>query len=294
MVGLVLYTATEQRQMAARQVQEHALRLVQLVSDEHNQLLEGARQLLTGLAQIPEVRHRHAEVCSAIFADVLKRFPIYANVGAVQPTGELFCSGVPSRGPVNVADRAYFQRSLATRDFAVGEYAMGRITGKAIIVMAYPAVDDAGTVQAVVFVGLDVSWLDQFVARTRLPEGSTVLLLDRHGTILTHHPDPATWAGRSIPEAAVVQAILTRQGEGTMETTGLNGVTRLYAFSPLRDGSGTERLSGKFFTSGLNAQAAASRSWTVGQWRGARLFSLRGLGLMCIMAALDVGFRASS
>jgi signal transduction histidine kinase/DNA-binding response OmpR family regulator/HAMP domain-containing protein len=242
MVGLVLYTAAEQRQLAARQVQRDVLRLVQLVSDEHNQLLEGARQLLTGLAQIPEVRHLNAEACSAIFADVLKRFPIYANVGAVTPTGEIFCSGVPSRGLVNVADRHYFQHSLATGDFAVGEYAMGRITGKTTMTMAYPAVDDAGTIQAVVFVGLDLSWLDQLVARARLPEGSAVLLLDRNGTILTRHPDPETGAGRSMPEAAIVKAILTRHGEGTMETTGLDGVPRLYAFSPLRDVSGTESV----------------------------------------------------
>jgi signal transduction histidine kinase/HAMP domain-containing protein len=241
-VGLVLYTAAAQRQLAARQVQGDALRLVRFVSDEHSQLLEGARQLLTGLAQISEVRHRREEACSALFADVLKRFPIYSNVGAVQPDGELFCSGVPRRGPVTVADRYYFQRSLATQDFAVGEYAMGRITGKATLGMAYPAVNDAGTVQAVVFAALDVSWLHQLVAKTPLPEGAAVLMLDHHGTIVTRHPDPELWAGRSMPEAAIVKAMLAHQGEGTAEATGLDGVPRFYAFSPLRDVSGGERV----------------------------------------------------
>jgi hypothetical protein len=35
-VGLVLYTAAAQRQLAARQVQGDALRLVRFVSDEHS------------------------------------------------------------------------------------------------------------------------------------------------------------------------------------------------------------------------------------------------------------------
>jgi hypothetical protein len=45
-IGLVLYTASEQRQLAAVNAQETALRLVRLVSSGQEPWIEGAHQLL--------------------------------------------------------------------------------------------------------------------------------------------------------------------------------------------------------------------------------------------------------
>ena len=50
-------------------------------------------------------------------------------------------------GQVYVGDRVYFRRALETRDFAIGEYQIGRITGKATLNFGYPVLDDAGHVQ---------------------------------------------------------------------------------------------------------------------------------------------------
>ncbi|MBI4489190.1 MAG: hypothetical protein HY694_08905, partial [Deltaproteobacteria bacterium] len=109
-LGLVLYTAAEQRRSAAVEAQEGALRLARLASSDQEQFIEGARQLLVSLAQLPHVRQRDSGACDALFANLLKQYPLYATLGAVDAKGYPFCSAIPIRRPFSAADRAWFQR----------------------------------------------------------------------------------------------------------------------------------------------------------------------------------------
>jgi len=231
-VGLTLYTAWEQRRQAAVVAQKEALTLAESASADHERLIEGARQLLVGLARLPEVRKRDARSCSALFADLLNQYRMYANIGAVDPRGSVFCSALPSR-PVNLADRAYIRRALETRGFAVGEYQIGRLTGKATVNFGHPVLDEAGGVQAVVFAALDLAWLNELAANARLPRGSTLTVVDRNGVILARYPDGGKWVGKAAPETGIVKAVLA-QGEGTTHTAGEDGVSRLFGFTLLR------------------------------------------------------------
>jgi len=231
-LGLIIYTGLEMRRTASMEAQANALRLVQSVSSAQDDLFEGARQLLIALAQLPEVRERDSEACDTLFANLLKQYPLYSTLGAADAKGDPFCSAIPIRGPLNVADRAWFQRAVQTRGSAVGDYTIGRLTGKASLHFGYPVLDDGGAVQAVVLVGLDLDWLNAVVAKTKLPAGTTLTVIDRKGTVLARFPDPEKWVGKSTLETPIVRTILSRS-EGTAEVSGMDGVLRLYGFSPL-------------------------------------------------------------
>jgi PAS domain S-box-containing protein len=237
-LGLILYTASEQRRLAARTVQEQALRLAWTAATDHGQLTEGARQLLIALAQLPAVRGRDPAACSALFADLLKQYPRYANLAAVKPDGDTFCSALPLSGPVSAADRLYFRRAIETRDFAVGEYQIGRVTRKASINFGYPVLDEADRLQAVVVAALDLAWLNRLAAEARLPRNSTFTVIDRQGVILARYPDPEKWIGQFLPEGSIVQTILA-QREGVREAPDMDGIPRLFTFTPLRGAQGT-------------------------------------------------------
>ena len=219
--------------MAAGEAQENALRVAQQVAHDHERRVEGARQLLTGLARLPEVQRRDAAACSALFRDILGRFPLYTNLAAVTPSGDIFCSGVPLAGHVNVADRAYFRRALETREFTASEYLVARVSGKPAIALSYPALDASGAVNAVVIVGLDLGWFDQVAAAVRLPQGGRVVIVDRNGMVLARFPDPEKLSGHSAPSLEIVKTVLARR-EGVTEAPGLDGVRKLFGFTALR------------------------------------------------------------
>ncbi len=236
-LGLILYTAHQSGQLAARQTVSEAQLLVRLAAADYERLVTNARQLLGTLARLPEVRDRDAVACNTLFARLKSGYVQYLNFGAIGPDAEVFCSAVPTLHRVNVADRTYFQRALKTHGFAVGDFQIGRITRQPSVVFSHPGYHADGRLQTMVFAALDLAWLNQIVAKAQLPAGSTVTLLDSQGTILSRYPDPEKWVGRSRKDAPLTQTILSTRSEGTAEVTGLDGVPRLYAFTPLRAGA---------------------------------------------------------
>ncbi len=235
-LGLILATAFEQRRLAAADAQTEALRLARIGALEQGQVFDGARQLLTSLVRSPEILNQNKVACSARFSELLKRFPIYTNLSAATPDGAVFCSAPPLRAPVNVGDRSYFQRALKTRDFALSEYVIGRISGRPTIAVAYPAIDEAGRVRAVVATALGLDWLGRLTAEAQLPRGSTLTVLDQSGVVFARYPDAGTWVGKAISDVPLVQAITTTRTEGMVEAVGLDGVPRLYVFTRLVTG----------------------------------------------------------
>jgi signal transduction histidine kinase len=229
-LGLTLYTNLEERQLRKALVQEHAMRLSRLVSADYERLIEDARQLLVTLARLPAVRDLNRAACNALFTDLLAQHSSYANLGVIDADGNIFCSVLP--GQVYLGDRGYFRRAFETRDFAIGEYQVGRLTRKATVNFGYPVLDDTGHVHAVVFAALDLAWLNKLARQAGLPPGTMLTVIDRNGTILSRYPDDGKWVGRLMPEPLVLHAIQTQKGNGTTDAPGTDGIPRLFSFAP--------------------------------------------------------------
>jgi diguanylate cyclase (GGDEF)-like protein/PAS domain S-box-containing protein len=232
-IGQVLYTAANERRLATGQAEEDALRVARLAANQQAQVLEGARALLVALAQLTPVRSHDAALCNRIFASILTQFPAYTTLAAVDGAGDVYCSALPLTGPVNASDRSYFQQALQTRAFAIGEYQIGRVNGKPSLNAGYPILGDDGAVQGVVLAGLDLTWLSRLAAQSQLPDGATVTLLDRNGTVLASSPESAGAVGQPLPDTSLIAALRDHPGEGIAATTDAAGIPRLTAFAPL-------------------------------------------------------------
>jgi signal transduction histidine kinase len=231
---LMVYTAAEQRRHAVRDVQEQALRLAQLISSDQERLIEGTRSLLSVLAHVPEVQDRNPAECERFLSTLLRDNPLYSVFGVANRLGDVICSAVPSDDLVNIADRAYFVGTMVARDFAVGEFQIGRVTGKAAINFGYPIFDADGRVQAVVFAGIDLGWLNRVMAAAELPKGALLLVFDRNGVILASYPpNPRAEVGQSERRNPLFLAMLD-QGQGTTELQEFGGSKRIFAFTSLR------------------------------------------------------------
>ena len=230
---LMLYTAAEQRRRAMKDIQDQALRMAQIVSSDQERLIEGTRHLLSVLAHVPNVRDRDPDTCQRFLSSLLQDNPHHTIFGLANRAGDVICSALPISEPVNIADRAYFLGAMVAQDFGIGEYQIGRITGKAAINFGYPIFDRDGRVEAVVYTGIDVSWLNHLVAAAELPEGALLLVIDRNGAILARYP-PNPQAGIAKLERSnpLFQAMLG-QGQGTAELREIDGTPRIFAFTTL-------------------------------------------------------------
>src|SRR3989442_3400844 len=231
--ALTLYTNLEHRRAAVAVAQEEALRIARIAASEQNDVFQDARRVAFTLAQLPEVRTLKAEACRRLLAELLSQSPEYLNISVAAPTGDVVCSGVPLAGSISLRDREYFQRALTTRTVTMSGYLVGRISKKAAVAVAYPAIDARGIVSAVVVIGLDLRSLNHLAADAQLPQGSTLLVIDQAGVILARYPQADEWVGKQVADAPLAQAVLARRGEGTAAGVGLDGVPRLYGLTRL-------------------------------------------------------------
>src|SRR3990172_6042964 len=230
LAGWTLRTRAEARRQAAIVAQQSSSQVVQSGASDQERLIESAHQLLLDLAQRPEVQTHDAAGCTLLFADVLKRFPQYLDLGAIKPSGEIFCEARTPEAAAGLVQPADVQRSTETGDAILGQYTIDRASGKATISLSSPSVDDAGVVRTVVVAGLDVTWLARTLIETPLG-GATLAIVDRHGVILSHHPEPEGRVGKVLDEP--IKNVILAHGEGAAEGLGLEGLTSLFVFAPL-------------------------------------------------------------
>jgi signal transduction histidine kinase len=232
--GAIAYTASEQRRIAVAEIQRNVLRLVEFSTHEEEQVLQGTRQILIALSDYVQKTDENPSECSAFCADLLKQFKRYANIGAIKSNGDVFCSAAPLDKPINTTDQAWFRRAVQSDDFAIGDYHVGRITGKPVLVLAYPYHVAEDEPAAVVFAALDLKWLNRYIFQmeSQLPDGFTITQMDENAVVLARQPDAERWLGRSMIGNSSFREILS-QKTGVIEARGAHDKFFIYAFAQL-------------------------------------------------------------
>ncbi|MDX1994994.1 MAG: ATP-binding protein [bacterium] len=236
---LVLFSAAYQRTRDALDAKQEAMRLAGLVASYQEQQIEASRQLLLALAQLPAVQQLDGEVCSAQLAALLTRYPNYTNFSVTNLRGETFCSANPVPEGMNSRGVAWFDRVLRYNTFAMGDYMIGRISNKPIVVMAHPVQDESGVTHAIMALGMNLDWLSAWLGRVELPEATTLKVIDSQGTILASFPVRDNEIGTALAEDGLRQAVFNpgmlnvSAGQGFYE----NG-DYLYGYTPAGDAPG--------------------------------------------------------
>jgi PAS domain S-box-containing protein len=234
---LIIYNTVDDNRRATNEVKITAQRLARLAAQNHEQMIDDAHDFLMLLTRFP-VPLVDRKACQTLMMSLSEPYPNFANVIVVNSRGTVICSGRGRYLGVSYADRPWFKETVRSGKFIASEYLLGRVTTKPSVVFAAPILDKKGAVRTVVSVSVELHWVNRLIENAQFPAGSTFTIFDGNGTVLARQPDPEKWTGNAYPKLELVRAILTQKGEGTIETAGLDGMERLYAFRPLGAGSG--------------------------------------------------------
>jgi HAMP domain-containing protein len=229
---LIVRNASDEHEALLRTQREDNTRLVRLVSMQQARLFEGSRHLLLALSRTDAVRSPNPAACERYLADLVARYSWYSLFGVATPSGEVVCHSRGTVPSINVADRPYFQRALHTRDFAVGEYQVGRSTGNPSFSVAYPVLSDSGRVLAVLFASVRMDQFERLGTEIGLPDHAVLITADRNATVLSHYPEAEGLAGTRLPAGALLEAASSGTS-GTVEGRGIDGVERVYSYTTL-------------------------------------------------------------
>ncbi len=226
---LTVYSTIERRASAETQTREEIRRLVKLAAMQQWQVVEGARQMMVASSQILSTLIEDKRRCTQYFSNLLAHnSETYHAMGLFRANGELFCNATDLGEKVYSGDRLYFRLAKETGKFSIGDYQIGRVTGKAGINFGYPVKGSDDKVLAIAFAGLDLGNLGRMAEATPLPRGGILSVVDVKGTILARKPAMPERIGGKLWNSQVIAEVLTNS-EGVFEARGPDGVAWLLA-----------------------------------------------------------------
>jgi C4-dicarboxylate-specific signal transduction histidine kinase len=198
-IAIQSYNEFDLRRSRQSEAQEQALGLAKLAASEQQQIVEGIRQVLTALSELPAIKARDIEACNAYLSALKRRYPAFLSFVVVDMKGDNLCATNNDKKR-NLADRPYFVSVMRTGEFSVGEYSIGRLTGRRVIQFAMPFYGDDARMGGIIVTALSLDWLAQYSARLGVPPGAALAIVDRNGTYLARYPDNDRFVGRKMPD----------------------------------------------------------------------------------------------
>jgi len=231
--GLALYNFAQQRQVVVSQAQEDALNLAKNLANHQKELVEGARQMLFVLEQLPVMRGDDNQACQDYLVKLKENNPRYMNIIKWDTEGNMLCDAAQSPKPHKSPYMDHIYKVLETNDFTIVGFVMSPHTGERALSLGYPIWDENGKAQAILFAPVQINSFNQLLTQASLPEGSTITLRDGSGTILARYPFPGNWVGFLDPDIEASPALANFHGEGTLTAHGADKQLRLYAYTPV-------------------------------------------------------------
>jgi len=285
-IAIQAYNEFDLRRARQEEVQDEALGLAKLAAAGQQQIVQGIRQALIALSELPAIKAKDTQGCNAYLSKIKQRYPGFISFIVVDMNGSSFCDASSDHKPSTAAGRPYFASTLKTGAFTVGEFAIGRLTGRNVLHFALPFYDDDARMGGVVIAALSLDWLADSIARQDVPPGAALAITDRNGTVLARYPDNGRFIGRKMPNDKYWRV----DHPGTTATLDLDGVERIVGFSALQADSGGLLVSfclnkAQAFTKiqrrtqrGIFLITLSTLIVLVLMWLGARRFIQRPLG----------------
>lgn len=237
MLILVVWSAVDQRRKAREEVRDYAKQLAVIATRRQQLHFEASRQLLSALAQMGRWRYPTNLTPSAtLFAQLMKLHPIYVSLGAVNSNGLSLVSADPAAPEVVMADHLWFQRVQHSRDFAIGEYQTGGSQRKPTVSIGYPILDPTNSASffGAIYASLDLSWMSELAAELKLPENSTLTILDPSWRVVAQFPQVQGSSAQQVLRGTPMNMGVWRKANDVpFEQHDLDGVKRLYCVSNL-------------------------------------------------------------
>ena len=139
------------------------------------------------------------------------KYPYYENIFVADLNGWVRCSAVPSKKKVNIKDRSYFKEVIKKKQYTIGSVIIGRIVGKPVVVLAYPVMDNANNITAVIGASLSLLHVNAMFTHISLSPNTAILLIDQQGRIVSSNIEPEKYVMKDISNANWFQEILRKR-----------------------------------------------------------------------------------
>ncbi len=288
LLGLYVYADRSLRSARSAYQDAELLHQVERVGLVYDRILTQTEMLLGSLSEMEEIRNPRQPGCHALLARVMSHLTYYTAIQLIGVDGFVSCGSLAIDGKLFVGDRYYHRVALANRQFTVGNFVVGRLTGKPVVGLAYPVdASETSDPTGVLAAYLDLDELANRAYELGMPRAATFTVVNRDGVVMARVP--ARQEGPDTAGAVVPASFPAPTGEADApylaQGLDLDGVERSFAVRPLR-AVGSRAYAHVYF--GVDDQVFAQET---GSASISRLQWVALLGLLVIVGAWLVAVR---
>src|SRR5262245_38809635 len=98
-IAIQAYTEVDLRRTRQAEVRDEVRGLAKVAAAEQQQIIQGIRQAMVALSEIPAIKEKDGQGCNAYVARLQQRFPEFIVLIVVDMNGDAFCNSltVPPR-----------------------------------------------------------------------------------------------------------------------------------------------------------------------------------------------------
>ncbi|OLN24581.1 sensory box histidine kinase [Desulfovibrio sp. DV] len=194
-----------------------------------------AINLLHSLAAADPVRSRDMPAASVLFASILRERSELSNLFVTDASGRVMASGLPSFMGVDLSDRKYFRDVVEANAASVGDFILGRTTGKPVMVFAVPLHGADGSLAGVLGLSYFLDGYENLLEGLEMPRHARVTLLDHSGRRMVAYPaSPGYPLGQPAYPPAWARMRDSAVDEGVFVGPRPTGEAALFSFIRLR------------------------------------------------------------
>jgi two-component sensor histidine kinase len=182
---LTAYNAARWRIFIENETRATALSEARFASNELEQIIDDARQLMTAMTKFPV--NNEAE-CASNFKSVISDVQTFREAAIFDTDGKFLCSTIPYQETLDVDDRTRFYQSLKVSKLSVETINQGRLTQSTSIQLSMPYKDADGSIKGVMVLTGDSEQLaERFRAYQWRPE-HRLLVMDGQSSLILALP----------------------------------------------------------------------------------------------------------
>lgn len=193
---IIIYTEIQAKARELEHARIDTKNIVETVASEQQVLAASVQQLLTILAQLPEINEKDKDGTSLFLGKILKLHPNLLNIFVADRKGAVWASAIAYSHPVNISDRRYFQNAMATGHLSAGDFQIGRISNRPSLNVGLPYRNEGSEVAGVLCVGIELNKYAEALRLAQIGEGGNLVLLDYKGAVLFSASDGDNMSGK--------------------------------------------------------------------------------------------------
>jgi diguanylate cyclase (GGDEF)-like protein/PAS domain S-box-containing protein len=240
LLAVLLVGVIKNRELILQAAATRAQDMAKLGAERQDDSFQDARTVLSMLRRLPQITASAPDDCHAALHAMSADYPEFTAIGTADSKGVITCISGPG-APLPFRNRNVFQATLAAGPHAlvVGNYEIGPISGKPIVVAAAPLASSTANESppGIVFVTVDLDRAALHMGDFAGSNVATLALIDtRSATILVRSPDQQRQEGKSLYGSPLAAAMLAHPTGGFVEAVDIDGAQRIFGFAPLPTG----------------------------------------------------------